>query len=49
MKALLLAMICLFAVAAVAPAFAQTSKSCTTTCTGSAKNGGTRRCTKTCQ
>jgi hypothetical protein len=48
MKALLLAMICLFVVDAVAPAFAQTSKSCTTTCSGSAKNGGSRNCTKTC-
>jgi hypothetical protein len=48
MKALLLATICLFAVATIAPAFAQTSKSCTTTCSGSAKNGGSRSCTKTC-
>jgi len=48
MKAVLLATICLFAVAATAPAFAQSNKSCTTTCSGSAKNGGSRTCTKTC-
>jgi hypothetical protein len=49
MKALLLAMSCLFAVAAVAPAFAQTAgKTCTTTCTGNASNGG-KTCTKTCR
>ena len=48
MKAVLLATICLFALTAIAPAFAQTNKSCTTTCSGSAKNGGSRTCTRSC-
>ena len=48
MKAILLATICLFALTAIAPAFAQSGKSCTTTCSGSAKDGGSRTCTKTC-
>jgi hypothetical protein len=48
MKALLLAIICLFVIDMIAPAFAQSSRSCTTTCSGSAKNGGSRTCTKTC-
>ena len=40
MKAILLATICLFALTAIAPAFAQSSKSCTTTCSGNANSGG---------
>ena len=48
MKAMLLAIVGLFVVATVAPAFAQSSRSCTTTCSGNTKNGGSRTCTKTC-
>jgi hypothetical protein len=48
MKAILVAIVCLFVVDAIAPAFAQSSKSCTTTCSGSAKNGGSRTCTRSC-
>jgi hypothetical protein len=45
MKYLLLVIACMFVVDAIAPAFAQSGKHCTTTCSS---YGTTRTCTKSC-